>query len=145
MNLYCRAGSYISRLRALFWIATSSFVFPVILNIIQLAFAYRDPNFLHCEYIYWVNVYVTIVGALLATIWCSSDRASNKGGLGAGMEGVRRVGMTTVTLSMPRFNRTSETATTETVDSGIRETSDMDAGGSMTFRKGQDIGTYEAS
>ncbi|EJF60337.1 hypothetical protein DICSQDRAFT_147987 [Dichomitus squalens LYAD-421 SS1] len=63
------ADSYLSRLRTLFWIATSNFVFPVILNIIQLICAFRDANFNDGINIYLINVYVQIIGAPLATIW----------------------------------------------------------------------------
>ena len=66
-------------MRTLFWIAVSNFVFPVILNIIQLIFAYRDPNFLHGVYIFLINNYVGIIGALLATLWCSSSHWSPAG------------------------------------------------------------------
>ena len=84
----------------------------MLLNIIQLAFAYQDPNFLHCEYIYWVNIYVTIIGALLATIWCSSgrsggsERSKSEGGVGDGPP--------TITLSIPRFAVGSDVDTTDT-------------------------------
>ncbi|KAH9938977.1 uncharacterized protein BXZ73DRAFT_44292 [Epithele typhae] len=76
-------GSYLSRLRLLFWIAASNFVIPVLLNVGQLVDLYLDPNFLNYSYIYFVNVYVAIVGTLLATIWCSST------GEGEGTGGAR--------------------------------------------------------
>ncbi|KAI0324822.1 hypothetical protein GY45DRAFT_1331127 [Cubamyces sp. BRFM 1775] len=58
-----------SRIRTLFWIAASNLVFPVLLNIIQLWYIFRDKNFFHGTYVYFVNVHVQIIGALLATIW----------------------------------------------------------------------------
>ena len=72
--------SYFSRLRVLFWIAASNFVIPVTLNVIQLAFVYGDPNPIHSIYIYFVNIYLSIIGALLATIWTSYTRPSEKTG-----------------------------------------------------------------
>ena len=59
-------------MRALFWIAACNFTFPVFLNVAQLAFAFHDSNFIVGGYVYLVNTYTSIVGALLATIWCWS-------------------------------------------------------------------------
>ncbi|KAH9478635.1 hypothetical protein JR316_0009092 [Psilocybe cubensis] len=65
--------SYASRIKALFWISVSNFVFPVILSIIQLIMLFRDPNFLKGSYIFLTNDYVEIVGVLLATVWASTS------------------------------------------------------------------------
>ncbi|KAI0751545.1 hypothetical protein C8Q80DRAFT_1098839, partial [Daedaleopsis nitida] len=67
-------GSHISsRLRTLFWIATTNFVFPVILNVVQLVVVFRDRNFTHGTYILSINIYVEIIGVLFATLWCSES------------------------------------------------------------------------
>ncbi|KAI0820495.1 hypothetical protein BC628DRAFT_1330172 [Trametes gibbosa] len=63
-----------SRLRTLFWIAVSNFVIPVLLNLAQLIFIFRDVEFLHGTYIFIVNNYVQIIGVLLATIWSTGTQ-----------------------------------------------------------------------
>ncbi len=62
-------GSYTSRLKALFWIAASNFVFPVLLNLVQIIFAFSEASFENTSYVLTVNNYVQIIGVLLATIW----------------------------------------------------------------------------
>ena len=90
--------SYISRLNTLFWIAVSNFVFPVILNIVQLIFAYQDPDFSHGICIFLANNYVGAIGALFATVWCSSEHwIASGGGVDLGRT------ETTLTLSLPVF------------------------------------------
>ncbi|KAI0742341.1 hypothetical protein C8Q80DRAFT_1273030 [Daedaleopsis nitida] len=66
--------TYSSRLKALFWIAVSNFVFPVILNIAQLVLVFRDKSFLNNSYLFMVSMYIQIIGVLLATIWCTGTR-----------------------------------------------------------------------
>ena len=66
-----RPDPYASRLRTLFWLAVSNFVFPVIFNIVQLVIVFRDRNFTHGVYVVSANIYVEIVCVLLATLWCS--------------------------------------------------------------------------
>ena len=69
--------SYTARLRALFWIAASNFVIPVIFNIAQLVLIFHDESFVHGTYVLLVNIYVEIVSVLLATLWCSSSLWEN--------------------------------------------------------------------
>ncbi|KAI0365824.1 hypothetical protein BV20DRAFT_1056099 [Pilatotrama ljubarskyi] len=64
--------SYSSRLRTLFWIATSNFVFPVLLNLAQLILVFRDRDFIHGTLVFLVNTYVVVIGVLLATVWSTS-------------------------------------------------------------------------
>lgn len=71
MNL---SASYYDRLRTLFWISVSNFVFPVILNLAQLILAFRNPNFLDGAYVLIVNNYISVIGVLLATIWSTSTK-----------------------------------------------------------------------
>ncbi|KAI0691677.1 hypothetical protein C8Q76DRAFT_634634 [Earliella scabrosa] len=66
-----RPDPYASRLRTLFWLAVSNFIFPVIFNIVQLVIVFRDRNFTHGVYVVSANIYVEIVCVLLATLWCS--------------------------------------------------------------------------
>ncbi|KAI1795252.1 hypothetical protein LXA43DRAFT_881997 [Ganoderma leucocontextum] len=67
-------NSYHDRLKTLFWISTSNFVFPAILDLALLAIAFRDPSFLDGAYVLMVSNYVDIVGVLLATIWSTSTK-----------------------------------------------------------------------
>ncbi|TFY77140.1 hypothetical protein EWM64_g6873 [Hericium alpestre] len=69
-----RRSSYASRLKALFWISISNFVFPVILNIAQIILVFRDSNFLDGSYVFIVNNYVAIIGVILATVWAAGIR-----------------------------------------------------------------------
>ena len=73
--------AYIHRLRTLFWISVTNFVFPTLLNIVQLILVYRDAHFLDGIYVFLVNNYVGIIGALLATVWSSSSHWSSGGGI----------------------------------------------------------------
>ena len=100
------AGSYLSRLRVLFWIAASNFVIPTVLNIIQLAFVYGDSNPLHSAYIYFVNIYISIIGALLATIWTSYTQPGEKTG-----NVPSRGAAIALTLRTPQFALASDIST----------------------------------
>ncbi|KAL1937372.1 hypothetical protein VTO73DRAFT_13778 [Trametes versicolor] len=73
-----RSATIPARLRTLFWIAVSNFVVPVLLNLVQLIYVFRDPDFLHGTYIFLVNNYVQIIGVLLATIWSSGTQWSQQ-------------------------------------------------------------------
>ncbi|TFK83129.1 hypothetical protein K466DRAFT_272969 [Polyporus arcularius HHB13444] len=66
--------SYPARLRALFWIAATNFVVPVIFNIVLLILVHNetDGNIATVIAVISVNVYVQIVSGLLATLWCHS-------------------------------------------------------------------------
>ncbi|KAI0691628.1 hypothetical protein C8Q76DRAFT_634448 [Earliella scabrosa] len=68
------ASTYYNRVQTLFWIATSNFVFPAALDLVQLVLAFRDPDFVRGAYVLVVNNYVSIVGVLLATIWSTSTK-----------------------------------------------------------------------
>ncbi|KAH9900667.1 hypothetical protein C8Q73DRAFT_637606 [Cubamyces lactineus] len=61
--------SFASRIRTLFWISASNLVIPVLLILVQLVYIFRDSNFLHGTYVFFVNVNVQIIGVLVATIW----------------------------------------------------------------------------
>ncbi|RDX57202.1 hypothetical protein OH76DRAFT_1476640 [Lentinus brumalis] len=78
--LAAHQDSYASRLKALFWIAVSNFVLPVILTLVQLIYVFRDTNFFHGTIVFNVNTYVQIIGVLLATIWCTGTHKWYDGG-----------------------------------------------------------------
>ena len=85
-------GSYTSKLKGLFWIAVSNFVFPVILSLFQLVFIFRNSDFFKFSYIYVTNAFVEIIGVLLATIWTSSFHWSHSTSTvrGAAIESIPR-------------------------------------------------------
>jgi hypothetical protein len=58
-----------STLEALFWIAISNFVIPVVLSIAQLVVLWTSKNVFIVAPIMIVNIYVEIIGVLLATVW----------------------------------------------------------------------------
>ena len=69
-----RAGlSYPARLRALFWIALTNFVVPVIFNVVLLIVVPNEDfgNIVAVFALASVSVYVNIVSGLLATLWCT--------------------------------------------------------------------------
>ncbi|PFH53348.1 hypothetical protein AMATHDRAFT_137971 [Amanita thiersii Skay4041] len=67
-------SSHASKITTLFWIALSNFVFPVILSLIQLIYAFQGAQFLPGTYVQLVNGYVEIIGVLLATVWAAGTR-----------------------------------------------------------------------
>ena len=70
----CAVDSDIDRLKTLFWISASNFVFPVIFDLALLIIAFRDASFLDGTYVLMVSNYVDVVGVLLATIWLTSTK-----------------------------------------------------------------------
>lgn len=66
---------YRSRLRALFWIASSNFVLPVILSLIQLGLVFSRLNTVAASYLpllYILNGDLEVIGVIVATIWAAS-------------------------------------------------------------------------
>ncbi|PIL26400.1 hypothetical protein GSI_12157 [Ganoderma sinense ZZ0214-1] len=70
------AGSYAARIRTLFWIALSNFVFPVVFDIAQLVLIFRDASYIGGGYVISVNSYISILGVLFSTIWSGSHRVA---------------------------------------------------------------------
>ncbi|KAG2137526.1 hypothetical protein DEU56DRAFT_351954 [Suillus clintonianus] len=65
----------VSRLRGLFLIALSNFVFPVILNIIQLGLIFSSTtSSIQASIVFVVNNYVNIIGVVFATVWSIGSR-----------------------------------------------------------------------
>ncbi|KAF7427832.1 hypothetical protein PC9H_007048 [Pleurotus ostreatus] len=60
-------------LKRLFYLAAASFVFPCVLGIGQLVFAFQGKGS-YASYIFFTNVNVEIVCSLLATLWCAQSR-----------------------------------------------------------------------
>ncbi|THG97761.1 hypothetical protein EW026_g4309 [Hermanssonia centrifuga] len=70
-------SSYGSKLRTLFWIAASNFVFPVMLSLAQIIFLYVASDNFNAVYVallFFVNDIVEIVCALLATLLVVGNR-----------------------------------------------------------------------
>lgn len=67
-------GAVAGRLRNLFVIAVSNFVFPVTLNIIQLGLSIGSLNYTQTSLVVVVNSYVTVIGVVFATIWASGTQ-----------------------------------------------------------------------
>ena len=69
---YCSA-SLLARIREIFYIALGNFVFPIVLNVAQIALILIDPSFEDGTCIVLVNDYVTIIGVVFATVWTSGQ------------------------------------------------------------------------
>jgi len=70
----------------LFFIAVGNFVFPVILNLTQIIYLFFNDTYVHGSVILLINVYVSIIGVVFATVWVSGDAymASNHASTGTG-------------------------------------------------------------
>ncbi|KAI0061443.1 hypothetical protein BV25DRAFT_757465 [Artomyces pyxidatus] len=63
------------KLKALFWVCASSFVFPFVLGIVQLSIYMSSArNYLLALYIEETNFYFTIIGVVFATAWAAESR-----------------------------------------------------------------------
>ncbi|RDX46052.1 hypothetical protein OH76DRAFT_1356743 [Lentinus brumalis] len=72
--------SYPSRLRALFWIALTNFVVPVVFGVALLAMIFHEDDVVPVIAVLSVNIYVEIISVLLATLWCSGTRPQTTAG-----------------------------------------------------------------
>lgn len=90
------------KLKRLFYFALSSFVFPCILSIVQVSLIFNNPDFFlggepesvdggestdacFCvpAYIFITNLYVEIIGVLLATLWTVQSSSENSSTYGS--------------------------------------------------------------
>ncbi|KAI1786383.1 hypothetical protein LXA43DRAFT_1110117 [Ganoderma leucocontextum] len=71
--------SWAERIRTLYHIAVSTFVFPILFNIAEIFVIFYDPNFFHGATVVTVNCYVTIIGVLFATIWAQGSKSGKLG------------------------------------------------------------------
>ncbi|KAJ6593198.1 hypothetical protein B0H19DRAFT_920797, partial [Mycena capillaripes] len=67
-----------SKLKSLFYIALGNFVFPCLLGLVELIFVFRDSNFVNGSHVVLTNVYVQIIGVLMATIWVAGGHWSDE-------------------------------------------------------------------
>jgi hypothetical protein len=70
----CPPGGVVRRLRSLFIIAVSNFMFPVMLNIIQLGLSIGQSNYIRTSLVVVVNTYVIVIGVVFATVWASGTQ-----------------------------------------------------------------------
>ena len=70
-------GCWASAIEALFWIAVSNFVIPVLLSIVQLIVIWTSDDIFNVSPITIVNQYIEIIGVLLATVWAAGTRWQN--------------------------------------------------------------------
>ena len=108
MSHLALADSYAGRLKALFWIAVFNFVFPVVLNIVIVIFAFRERNVLHIDDVITLNIFVEILCVLLATICCTGTYWGGSTVSSGSMESDRVLarqarGETTESLASARF------------------------------------------
>ncbi|KIY47592.1 hypothetical protein FISHEDRAFT_15948, partial [Fistulina hepatica ATCC 64428] len=63
------------RLKTLFWISVSNFVFPLILSVVQLAiYANNSAHYVTALYVEQVNIQFTIIGVVFATVWVAEGQ-----------------------------------------------------------------------
>ncbi|KAJ7155532.1 hypothetical protein C8R43DRAFT_1000275 [Mycena crocata] len=67
-------------LKRLFYLALSSFVFPCMFSIAQIILTFHNRDFFLGAYIFVTNLYIEIIGVLLATIWASKTRSEKTEG-----------------------------------------------------------------
>ncbi|KAF8675331.1 hypothetical protein AX14_005123, partial [Amanita brunnescens Koide BX004] len=68
-------SSVSSKIKTLFWIAASNFVIPVFLNVALLIDIFHGSNFeLVGSYLEYCNIYVQIIGVVLATLWAAGSQ-----------------------------------------------------------------------
>ncbi|KAF7332910.1 hypothetical protein MVEN_02396700 [Mycena venus] len=70
-------GSSADKLKSLFYLALSCFVFPCMFSIAQVILTFRNHDFFLGAYVFVNNIYIEIVGVLLATIWATKGRSEN--------------------------------------------------------------------
>lgn len=76
-----RTESVSQRIKGLFWISVSNFVFPLILGIVQLVLYLSIPDdYLTALYIEVANLHVIVIGVVFATVWMAEGNwASSRG------------------------------------------------------------------
>ncbi|KAA1469996.1 hypothetical protein DENSPDRAFT_879377 [Dentipellis sp. KUC8613] len=61
------------RIPAIFAIALGNYVFPVTMNIAQIALMATNPSFMNIMEIFLTNNFVTILGVVFATVWTNTE------------------------------------------------------------------------
>ncbi|KAG2137970.1 hypothetical protein DEU56DRAFT_345526 [Suillus clintonianus] len=73
-----RKSTFGQRLRTLFYIAVSNFVFPSLLSLAQLIVVYKNVYVLTVNEIVLVNTMVAVIGVVFATVWAGSVNYHNE-------------------------------------------------------------------
>ncbi|GJE97670.1 hypothetical protein PsYK624_138910 [Phanerochaete sordida] len=72
-------SSLTSRLKTLFWIAIGNFIFPILFNIATIVDVFVDPQYvLRIPNLLLANYYLSIIGVVFATVWCTSSGYSSR-------------------------------------------------------------------
>ncbi|KIK79742.1 hypothetical protein PAXRUDRAFT_95833, partial [Paxillus rubicundulus Ve08.2h10] len=64
--------SFTKRLKTLFWIAVSNFVFPALFSIAQIIVVYRAADLVVINQIVLANTSIAVIGVVFATVWAGS-------------------------------------------------------------------------
>jgi len=64
--------SFTNKLKSLFWIASTNFVFPVVFGLCQIILLFTGRSILVAASVEMVNVYISIISTVFATIWSST-------------------------------------------------------------------------
>ncbi|KAK6997311.1 hypothetical protein R3P38DRAFT_2563560 [Favolaschia claudopus] len=68
-------NSNTDKLKGLFYLALSTFMFPCMFGIAQIILTFHNHDFFIGAYVFVNNLYIEIVGVLLATIWATKGRS----------------------------------------------------------------------
>ncbi|RDB24592.1 hypothetical protein Hypma_008258 [Hypsizygus marmoreus] len=66
--------SFAERLRVLFWIAATNFVFPTFFSLAQIIIIYREIDIIVVNDVVLVNTSIAVIGVVFATVWAGSSR-----------------------------------------------------------------------
>ncbi|KAJ4480221.1 hypothetical protein J3R30DRAFT_3470398 [Lentinula aciculospora] len=72
-------ASFAQRLRVLFWIALSNFVFPAMVTTVLLVLNFVDNNYSHYFLVFICNIFVETYGVLFATMWSNISKQTSSG------------------------------------------------------------------
>ncbi|TFK48118.1 hypothetical protein OE88DRAFT_1810801 [Heliocybe sulcata] len=78
LHPHIHGGCFARKLKALFYIALSNFVFPVIFSLVQIIFIYRSNDFEAINDIIQVNTSIAVIGVVFATVWAGFERSSHQ-------------------------------------------------------------------
>ncbi|KAI0069081.1 hypothetical protein BV25DRAFT_1834137 [Artomyces pyxidatus] len=83
------SSSFGNRLRGLFWIACTNFVFPAILSLAQVIIVYRSVNYAVINAVVLANTDLAVLGVVFASVWAGglADRPSLPSGSHSGTSG----------------------------------------------------------
>ncbi|KAJ6519120.1 hypothetical protein C8R45DRAFT_13220 [Mycena sanguinolenta] len=106
------------KLKSLFLLALSSFMFPCMFSIAQIILTFRDHDFYIGAYVFVNNLYIEIIGVLLATIWVSKNRSDSSS------EGTARTGtqLSSIAYRIPGNNGVKIQTESHVTSSGMAST-----------------------